>query len=449
MISMSLSRAAAAIDAIHVGDDVTFHGCNTDTRTIEPDSLFIALQGDNFDGHDFVDMAEQKRASSLMLSRQVAHSLPALMVDDTRKSMGLLAKHWREQLDIPMVAITGSNGKTTVKEMVKSILSTVASVHATSGNFNNDIGVPLTLFAMDTSHHYAVIEMGANHLGEIEWLSAIAQPNVAVITQCAPAHLEGFGSIEGVARAKSEIFSGLKPGGTAVINADDNYAGFWLDKSSQHDHVSFGIETEQADIRAIDIDSDNEMTRFTLLANDESIVISLPLLGRHNVMNALAAAACCISLDIPLTSIQAGLRSMTPVKGRLQIKRGYQNSKIIDDTYNANPVSLNAAIKVLASYQGKRIMVLGDMGELGDDAKTMHANAGKQALEMGIDALYTLGELSQFAHAAFGKHAQHHQSHDALIGALKQVVDDNTTILVKGSRAIQMERIVNALTEEQ
>ena len=446
MIRMSLSHAADAINARYVGHDVTFNGCNTDTRSISRDNLFIALHGEKYDGHDFIMQAEHY-ASSLMLSRDVPHSLPVLMVDDTRKSMGLLARYWREQMPIPLVAITGSNGKTTVKEMIKSILSTVACVHAATGNYNNDIGVPLTLFGLDDNHQYAVIEMGANHTGEIEWLSAIARPDVAVITQCAPAHLEGFGSINSVAKAKSEIFAGLRSGGTAVINRDDDYADYWLQGLGKQKHRTFAIENEQANVRALDIKTLQEkaMTSFVLKTKQQQIEIELPLLGKHNVMNALAAATCCLSLGIPLDSVRNGLATMQSVAGRLQLKYGMNRSRIIDDTYNANPVSLQAAVRVLSGYKGKRLMVLGDMGELGNTEKQLHIDAGNQAREAGIEALYTLGSLSHYASNAFGKNAQHFESHETLFNALAKQLDEKTTVLVKGSRSMQMEKIVNAL----
>lgn len=451
MISMSLSKAAAAINANFIGEDIVFFGCSTDSRTIKDGNLFIALKGDQFDGHDYVSVAEENGASSLMLEREVNHTKPVLQVKDTRKAMGLLAKTWRDELSIPLVAITGSNGKTTVKEMVTSILSKISEVHATSGNLNNDIGVPLTLFGLDKKHQYAVIEMGANHPGEIEWLSAIARPNVAVITQCAPAHLEGFGSIEGVAKAKAEIYSGLQSSGTAIINADDEYADFWR-KSCEHlNQFSFGIKSDTADVIAnnIKIFTGSNSIQFELSCAKGSIEILLPLAGEHNVMNALAASACCLSLDVPLQAIKDGLESMSPVKGRLQIKAGKQGARIIDDTYNANPTSLVAALKVLSQYKGIRYLVLGDMGELGETAIQLHKEAGELARQAGVDKLFTIGELSINTDLGFGSDVLHFESHDELSKALLGCIDKDTTILIKGSRAMQMERVVNALTEGQ
>lgn len=451
MINMSLSKAAAAIESIYNGEDIIFSGCSTDSRTVEKGNLFIALKGEYFDGHEYVSIAEEKGASSLLVEQEVSHSKPVLHVKDTRKAMGLLARSWREEMTIPLVAITGSNGKTTVKEMVTGILSEVAEVHATSGNLNNDIGVPLTLFGLDTKHQYAVIEMGANHPGEIEWLSAVARPNVAVITQCAPAHLEGFGSLEGVAKAKAEIYSGLQSSGIAIINADDAYADFWSESCGLLSQLTFGIDSAHADVRAniIEMSTKVATTQFELICTSGSIDICLPLSGKHNVMNALAACACCLSLDVPLTTIKSGLENILPVKGRLQVKAGKQGARIIDDTYNANPASLSAALNVLSNYEGAHYLVLGDMGELGDTAVQLHKDAGESARQAGIDGLFTIGELSINAMQGFGSNAIHFDSYDALSKALINILNNDATILVKGSRAMQMERVVNALIEEQ
>jgi UDP-N-acetylmuramoyl-tripeptide--D-alanyl-D-alanine ligase len=448
---MSLSKAAAVINANLIGEDIVFTGCSTDTRTIEEGNLFIALSGENFDGHNFVSKAEECGASSLMMEKEVKHSKPLLQVEDTRKAMGLLAQSWRDELSIPVVAITGSNGKTTVKEMVSSILSELSDVHATAGNLNNDIGVPLTLFGMDKKHQYAVIEMGANHPGEIEWLSSIARPNVAVITQCAPAHLEGFGSIEGVAKAKAEIYSGLQSSGTAIINADDEYADYWKLTCEHLKQISFGIKTDLANVTAKNINTlaEKNSIQFVLRCSQKSIDITLPLSGEHNVMNALAAAACCLSLDVPMNTIKAGLEKMSPVKGRLQIKMGKQGSRVIDDTYNANPFSLDAAINVLRQYSGTRYLVLGDMGELGESAIDHHIEAGKLARSAGVDRLFCIGELSLNAMQSFGEGASHYDSYDELEKQLLNILNKESTLLIKGSRYMQMDRVVKTLTEEQ
>ncbi|MAS81101.1 MAG: UDP-N-acetylmuramoyl-tripeptide--D-alanyl-D-alanine ligase [Legionellales bacterium] len=451
MISMSLYKAAKAIESNYSGEDVFFSGCSIDSRTIKKGNLFIAINGENFDGHDYVSMAEEKGAAALLLEREVSHDKPVLKVKDTRKAIGLLARSWREEITAPVVAITGSNGKTTVKEMVRSILSELSDVHATSGNLNNDIGVPLTLFEFDKKHQYAVIEMGANHSGEIEWLSAVARPDVAVITQCAPAHLEGFGDIDGVAKAKAEIYSGLRPSGKAIINADDDYAEFWTKQCKFLNQLSFGIESTHAGIRAKNIKFVKQAasTDFELVCSTGVIKIRLPLSGTHNVMNALAAAACCLSLNVSLQTIRTGLEKMLPVKGRLQIKPGMQGARIIDDTYNANPVSLKAALNVLSSYEGIRYMVMGDMCELGDEAIDFHSGAGIAIKQADIEGLFTIGELSIKATQAYGDDALHFESYAALNEMLIALLSKDTTILVKGSRSMQMERVVNTLTEEQ
>lgn len=448
MINMSLSKAANAIQSNYSGEDIIFSGCSTDSRTIQNGHLFIAIKGEKFDGHDYVSIAENNGASAFILEQELENTKPVLQVDDTRRAMGLLAQSWRDELSLPLVAITGSNGKTTVKEMVTCILSEISEVHATAGNFNNDIGVPLTLFGLDKKHDYAVIEMGANHPGEIEWLSAIARPNVAVITQCAPSHLEGFGSIEGVAKAKAEIYSGLQSSGTAIINADDPYAKFWMNVCENKEQLTFGISSENANIRAekIKFCPDQATLNFNLIYNQDSIDIELPLLGNHNVMNALAAAACCLSLNVSLKTVKAGLKKMTPVKGRLQIKMCEQGFRIIDDTYNANPTSLSAAIDVLKSYSGSRYLVLGDMGELGETAEQHHINAGKVAKAAGIDGLFSIGELSLNATESYGEGAFHFENFAALEKQLHEVLNADATILIKGSRYMQMEHIVHVLT---
>ena len=451
MISMLLSEAAKTVGSSLDGEDVVFCGCSTDSRTIEKGNLFIALKGECFDGHQYISVAEKKGASSLIVDRGTPNTKPFVKVKNTRKAMGLLAKSWREKITIPLIAITGSNGKTTVKEMVTSILSTVSSVHSTSGNLNNDIGVPKTLFGLNKNHNYAVVEMGANKLGEIEWLSKISSPNVAVITQCAPAHLEGFKNIESVAKAKAEIYLGLQSSGTAIINADDIYADFWRNSCKEINQITFGIKSKNADVRAERIKSsiDNLSVKFILLLGKESVEICLPILGEHNVMNALAAAACCISLDISLQSIKKGLENISSIKGRLEIKTGKNRVRIIDDTYNANPASLDVAIKALCSFDGPHYIVLGDMGELGDEAKTFHKKVGLLAKKRNVEGLFTIGELSIYASNDFGKDAFHFENYDELGKSLIKILGKNSTVLVKGSRSMKMERIVNLLMEDK
>jgi len=446
MITMKLSSAAKSLNATYLGEDVEFRGCSTDSRNINADELFIAIKGERFDGHDFLESAKQRGAVAAMVTKNDQQDLPTLVVQDTRQAMGKLSATWRSGFDIPLIAVTGSNGKTTVKEMLVSILGLKAPVLATKGNLNNDIGVPLTLFGLGNEHRYAVVEMGANHPGEISWLSHVARPTVALITQCAPAHLEGFGSVEGVASAKAEIFDGLDTGGVAVINADDDFAEFWRNKIVGFKHISFGL-SRPADITAKSISpSMNAGTNnFQLCTPVGNIDIELPLLGLHNIMNAMAATACALALDIDLKLIKQGLERMKPVKGRLEMKKGLHGARIIDDTYNANPVSLAAAIKSISGFTGKRWLALGDMGELGAQSERLHKETGNIARENGIERIFATGPLSQLAVQSFGQGAQHFSSVETMIEALKNEFTPEVTLLVKGSRAMEMERVVSAL----
>ena len=448
MISMYLEDAADLIQATPFGGNPKFTGCSTDSRIIREGEMFIALEGEFFDGHDFIEMASGKGACAAMVEHQAYEGLPGILVENTRHSMGSLAQKWRENFNIPLIAITGSNGKTTVKEMLTSILQRDARVLYTKGNYNNDIGVPLTLFNLGDEHDYAVIEMGANHPGEISWLTRIAQPSLAVITQCAPAHLEGFENIEGVAKAKAEIYEGLHENGIALINRDDDYADFWIAKTRNHRQLTFGISSS-ADIKAVSISPDIESgyIRFRLLLPDHAIDISLPLLGEHNVMNALAASACAYGLNISADSIKLGLEELQSIPGRLQLKKGIKGSRILDDTYNANPASLAAAVDVLSEYEGERWLVLGDMGELGNSSEQLHESSGHQAKSRRIDRLFTIGDLSINAHRDFGDQARHFESLDCLMSSLIDEISPGVTILVKGSRSMKMERVVNALMD--
>ncbi len=448
MISMSLNETANVLGTSYDGPTLQFEGCSTDSRTLKEGQLFIAISGERFDGHDFMDVARQRGAVAAIVEREADQGLAQIKVENTRKAMGELARYWRSKFTIPLVAITGSNGKTTVKEMLSSILGLDAPVLATQGNLNNDIGVPLTLFGLDRQYRYAVIEMGANHPGEISWLSHIARPSVAVITQCAPAHLEGFGSVAGVARAKAEIYEGLEPEGIAVINNDDEFAPFWYERTENFQSLGFGIKTP-ADISADDISYIKGGIRqeFKLLTPAGKVRIELALPGRHNIMNALAAAACAHALNFDLAQIKRGLEKVMPVKGRLQPKPGMNGSTILDDTYNANPASLQAGVEVLQHYSGKHWLILGDMGELGEESGELHSRAGQMAKDNGIERLFALGPLSREAARSFDEGAEHFNSSDALIDRVKSLVTPDVTLLVKGSRAMQMERIVDALQE--
>lgn len=451
MINMLLSQAAASIHGDLEGDDQFFNGCSTDSRRVSTGELFIALRGERYDGHTFVTQAHGNGAVAAMVDKVFADrgTMPLLIVEDSRRAMGKLAGYWRSCFEIPLIAVTGSNGKTTVKEMIASILSCKAPVLSTQGNLNNDIGVPLTLFSLDDQYRYAVVEMGANHPGEIAVLTRIARPTVAVITQCAPAHLEGFGSVDGVARAKAEIFEGLKQGGTAIVNADDEHTMLWRDSARAYRQISFSMRPG-ADVYASGIyfDTTTNTSSFTLHVSDGDTDVQLPLPGHHNIHNALAAAACCVAVGIGVETIKTGLEHIKSIKGRLQIIKGQNGARICDDTYNANPASLNAAIKVITGYPGRHWLVLGDMGELGNSAASLHYASGENARAAGFEKLFALGPLSLDAVKGFGSGALHFSTAEQLIDALQTGLSENINVLVKGSRAMAMERIVNAISED-
>ena len=450
---MMLSEAAKALGAELHGEDVAFAAVNTDTRTLQQGDLFVALCGENFDGHAFVAEAAARGAVAALISAPVDAALPTLRVADTRLALGQLGAAWRARFAIPLVAVTGSNGKTTTKEMLAAILAQRGPVLATQGNLNNDIGVPLTLLRLRGEHRCAVIEMGANHPGEIAYLSNLARPTVALITNAAMAHIGGFGSLDEIAHTKGGIYEGLDENGIGIVNADDAYAGYWGALLGARRCMTFGMN-HSSDVYAMAesvrciVDDTAITTSFHMHtpAGDASVV--LPLMGVHNVMNALAASAAALAAGATLADIKAGLEAMRAVKGRLQVKKGIHGTRIIDDTYNANPPSVQAAIAVLATVEGEKVLVLGDMGELGDDAPLFHEQVGKQARQAGIGCLYTTGELSAGAVREFGANGRHCASHDELIAALLADLAAGTTVLVKGSRFMRMERVVDALVEK-
>lgn len=442
-IRTTLSQAASWINARLVGGDRGIHGVSSDSRTIERGMLFVALKGPRHDGHEHVAAAVAAGAVAALVERPLNVAVPQLVVDDTLRALAQLAARWREELGTRLVAVTGSNGKTTVKEMCAAILAQAGNTLATRGNLNNEIGVPLTLLRLEPEHDYGVIEMGANHPGEIAGLSKLVRPQVAIITNAAPAHLEGFGSIEGVARAKGEIYQGLSEEGVAVINADDPYAALWRELSGEHRSLSFGLE-QRADIGVRGM-GDLHGSELEVLSPLGECHLSLSLPGRHNIMNALAAIAGGIALGIDLEMIAAGLNHMTPVSGRLQIRQGVNGATILDDSYNANPSSMHAGLEVLAGCDGERYLAMGDMGELGEHAGELHRQVGLDARALGIDRLYATGELSRQASDAFGENGFFFSRQQQLIEALLAQINDNTTVLVKGSRSSHMEHVVDAL----
>ena len=443
MMALQLAEAAAVLDARLVTTNVRFHGVCTDSRNLQAGSLFVALQGPNFDGHDYVEKAREQGAAAAAVSQALDTALPLIEVADTRLALGQLAAWWRTQFALPVVAITGSNGKTTVRAMTAAILSQAGRTLSTHGNLNNDIGVPLTLFRLDAADRFAVVEMGANHAGEIDYLSGIIQPTIAVVTNAGPAHLEGFGDLQGVARAKGEVFDRLGADGIAVINADDGFADYWRGCAGQRQVLSFGLE-RPADVSA-HWEGGVDGSQVQLVTPQGEVTFHLSLPGRHNVMNALAASTAALATGAGLDAISAGMESLAPVTGRLNKQRLPDGVTLIDDTYNANPGSLQAALDVLARASGETWLVLGDMGELGADAQALHRTAGEQARSSGVDRLFTLGSLAQAAAAAFGSRAEHFESPEALLAALQQAHHTDLHILVKGSRGMRMERIIEAL----
>ncbi len=450
---MQLAKAAKVLGArlvsVSQAKELRFASVSTDTRKVVQGDLYIALRGEHFDGADFIAQAAASGAVAAIVNQDSGSKIenpviPLLLVEDTRLALGQLAAHWRSQFDIPLVGITGSNGKTTVKEMLASILRVAAgsdeAVLATKGNFNNDIGMPLTLLQLNAQHRYAVIEMGMNHPREIDYLTRIACPQVALINNASGAHLEGMGSVEAVAHAKGEIFSGLQHEGSAIINADDEFAPLWRSLAGVHSLLEFGLNPA-ADVSGVWYP---QASGLRLIARTPSgdFTADLQVPGEHNARNALAATAAAIELNLSLESIVEGLEKFGGVAGRLQRKSARGGAVLIDDTYNANPASLNAAIAVLAQTGGQRVLVLGDMGELGENAAAFHAGIGVSAKNSGIEKLYALGELSREAVREFGANAQHFDGIDALLAALDVELVAGTTVLVKGSRFMKMERVV-------
>ncbi len=458
---ITLSELVEPLKATLHNGLVTVDGVSTDTRSIEAGDLFVALKGDRFDAHDFLQDAVEAGAAALLVDRMSdGVSLPQLEVKDTTIALGELAQINRRAFTKPLIALTGSCGKTTVKEMLSTVLKAAGQVHVTQGNLNNHIGVPLTLLTLDDSADYAVVEMGASGLGEIHYLAGIAEPDVALLTNVMPAHLEGFGSKEGVAQEKSNIYRQLRPGGTAVINLDESYSAQWLAELAQTRRdvtpFTFSVQVSTADVYASDITMhDSGRYEFDICHDGDRIRVRLPLLGRQNVSNALAVTACALSVGLSLEIIASNLQKAKPFSGRLVAKSGKNQSIVIDDSYNANPGSVLAAAGVLMdlSTQGKNvILVLGDLGELGDNEECTLSQLGSDLADLGLPALYSLGNNSAHISSAFSGASiaasknQHFFSQDELVDHLSTLLTDNTVVLVKGSRSARMENIVQAIT---
>ena len=443
MIQMSLKQAADLLHCTPAQNNVTFAGITTDSRQVVPGMLFAALPGQTVDGHDYIPQAIERGAVATLVSRDSAGAAPSLRVDNVLAALGVLAAHWRGQCPARVVGITGSNGKTTVKEMIASILRQAGRVLATRGNYNNELGLPLTIFQLEKSHDYAVLEMGASKRGDIAYLAGIARPEVGVIINVGPAHLEGFKSLQGVALGKGEMYAALPPGGTAIINAAEPWVDTWLEINKAERVIYFNGDGDNH-VRAIQVEDgvavQTAQGRFSL---------ALPLPGQHNLSNALAATAVCLALDIPLGLIKSGLEAVQPVPGRLSLKHASRGWTVIDDTYNANPASLYAALQVLAGQHGEPWLVMGDMKELGSDSRKLHAELGDAARSFGVKRLFAVGEASAAAVDAFGDHAEHFDSREGLIDALRAQLRPGVTCLVKGSRSMGMENVVKAISNGQ
>ncbi|MDQ1314672.1 MAG: UDP-N-acetylmuramoyl-tripeptide--D-alanyl-D-alanine ligase [Pseudomonadota bacterium] len=451
MKMMRLSEAAAMLGVPFAGADAGVLRVSTDSRTIQPGDLFIALRGEKFDGGAFAAQALRQGAAGVVLDAAQAPEIgAAIRVGDTRLALGQLAAAWRRRFSIPVVAITGSNGKTTVKEMLAAILRVEAgtddAVLSTEGNLNNDIGLPLMLLRLRQTHHFAVLEMGMNHAGEIDYLTRLARPDVAVVNNALSAHIGFLGSVENIARAKGEIFNGLSNAGIAVFNADDPHAGIWREANARRCIIDFGLGNP-AKVQGQYHPGDFGSALAIALPNAE-FDIALKVPGEHNAMNALAAAAAAFALDVSCRSIVVGLSGFGGIKGRLQRKPALYGSTFIDDTYNANPDSVKAALAVLALQPGRKVLVLGDMGELGADAAAMHARIGDAARKAGVDRLLALGDLTKETVAAFGAGGMHFERIQELLAELENELTPDTVVLVKGSRFMRMERVVQSFMEE-
>jgi len=433
------------------GHDSEYSAVNTDTRKLQAGELFVALKGEHFDGAAFIEAAHKIGAAGAVVAAHHSIPLSQIIVADTQAALSRAASAWRSQHPIPLIGVAGSNGKTTVKEMLASILSQAGACLATRGNLNNHIGVPLTLLRLESSHRFAVVEMGANHAGEVAELVGIGRPTIGLVTNAGAEHLEGFGSLEGVARAEGEMVAGLEPQAVAIINADDEFADLWRGMTRAR-IVSFGL-SDTADVRARDIRADigaeGFITQFNLTMRGATVPIELHLAGRHNVVNALAAAAGAAAAGATFEHIRVGLAAMRAVQGRLQLKRATSGAWLIDDSYNANPSSVRAGIEVLAGLEGRKWLVFADMGELGSYAQASHGEVGTFAREQGIERVYATGPLAALAVESFGAGAHWYPTVEALSGALSAALtasaSDPVRVLIKGSRMNRLERVVAVL----
>lgn len=447
MIQAKLSEAAQWSDATLIGQDAEFNGIAIDSRLVEPSSLFVAIKGTQLDGHDYIEDAKSRGASAALASRNVPTSLPLLVAKDSVQGLGKLAAIWRQHHELPVIGVLGSNGKTTVKEMIATILQYHYgdNILATQGNQNNELGVPLNLLRLNSSYRAAVIEMGANGHGEITRLGQIVKPDIAVITNAGLDHVAGFGGIKGAARANGEIFATMDDKGIAIINGDDQCQPIWRSQLGKRPCLQFGLNTD-VDVRGHWYPKING-GELTIDSPWGQIQCHLNLMGQHNALNALAAVSVCQVLGVGLDTIATGLAAVKPMNGRLKPQLSDTGALIIDDTYNANPSSLIAALDTLSALPGKKILVLGDMAELGDEAESWHTQAGYAARSAGVESLYGVGDFTRFATNSFGQGASHFPDNQALLNVLIPQLETGVNVLIKGSRCMELENVVEKLMQ--
>lgn len=443
MISMRLRELASVLDCEMPETDVAVESIVSDSRKVHYGALFAALPGSQVDGHDYAEPAKKLGAVALLVDHRLDIDIPQLVVEDVLKALGKLANELRNRVDPVVIGITGSNGKTSVKEMLASILRLDSEVLATQGNFNNELGLPLSLFRLEQKHRYAILEMGASQAGDISYLAEIARPDVGLVTNIGPAHLLGFGDLEGVAKAKGELYSALPADGCAVINADEPWAAGWQETCTAGRILTFGNKADS------DVHLEERNGKPRLVTPQGSFDFELALPGQHNLVNAAAAAAAAHALRIHPELIRQGLENMRPVPGRLNLLHSPAGWTVIDDTYNANPASLYSALQVLANMQGRSWLVLGDMKELGENSRKMHVEVGCDARALGVRRIFATGEMSEFTVNAFGEGACHYPDRDALVEALLEELRPGVNCLVKGSRSMGMEAVVEAITGER
>jgi len=447
MIDLKLSEIAISINGDFCGEDKNIKGVSTDTRTIKKDQLFIGLRGPNFNGNEFINVAKKNGAAACVVDSNIVNDIQAIHVKDTKLALGDLARVWRKRLSSVFIGITGSNGKTTLKEMLSTCFSQNHKTFNTVGNYNNDIGMPLMILDMNNTYEYAVLEMGASKPGDIKYLVDVAYPDVVLINNAAPAHLDGFNSINGVANAKGEILQGRVTPKFAILNHDDSFYNLWAEMASNSEIMNFGSNSD-AMIYPECITLEKNYSSFELRTPNGSINILLKLLGMHNVLNACAAAAVMLSQSKTLSEIKSGLEATAPVSGRLEMKESHHGHEIIDDTYNSNPKSMSVAIEFLRKSDKTKVFVMGDMLELGKEKESLHKDLGKKLNDADIDYLFGIGELTKHAVDSFEKNGFWYEDIDCMIEDIASMMLKNRemSILVKGSRSMKMERVIKVLS---